>query len=207
MPMPPAPPKSHHPRPTASDIERMSEKYWGEILERTLSSTSLHRLQQSFNGPPSQGHTIRTPLVAHHNNRFNHSASLLSGHTSILSLNHIARDNGFDSFRNSDLRHSCLDDMGHHRLRATEATPEAEDGDEVDEEDEEDGEEEGDEEDVEAETSNSDSVQEERPNGPRVSFLSNSETRLNDFTIHDKNCAKAKALNAQIQSIKGLPAM
>lgn len=61
------------------------------------------------------------------------------------------------------------------------------------------------------ETSNSDSAQEEREggggvgNGPRVSFISNSETRLNDFAVHDKNCAKAKALHAQIQSVKGLP--
>ncbi|XP_055390338.1 beta-3 adrenergic receptor isoform X2 [Condylostylus longicornis] len=30
------------------DIEGLSEKYWGEILERTVSSNSLHALQKSF---------------------------------------------------------------------------------------------------------------------------------------------------------------
>lgn len=80
---------------------------------------------------------------------------------------------------------------------------EEDDGEEEEEEDERGNE------DLE-ETSNSDSVQEEREgggNGPRVSFISNSETRLNDFAVHDKNCAKAKPLNAQIQSVKGLPGM
>lgn len=30
------------------DFEGLSEKYWGEILERTLSSTSLHALQRAY---------------------------------------------------------------------------------------------------------------------------------------------------------------
>ncbi|XP_017773962.1 PREDICTED: 5-hydroxytryptamine receptor 1-like [Nicrophorus vespilloides] len=30
------------------DLERLSEKYWGEILERTLSSSSLHALQRAY---------------------------------------------------------------------------------------------------------------------------------------------------------------
>ncbi|XP_065170945.1 probable G-protein coupled receptor 21 isoform X2 [Atheta coriaria] len=30
------------------DLEGLSEKYWGEILERTLSSSSLHNLQRNF---------------------------------------------------------------------------------------------------------------------------------------------------------------
>lgn len=29
------------------DLERLSEKYWGEILERTVSSSSLHGPQQN----------------------------------------------------------------------------------------------------------------------------------------------------------------
>jgi hypothetical protein len=30
-----------------TDFDRLSEKYWGEILERTFSSNSLHALQHS----------------------------------------------------------------------------------------------------------------------------------------------------------------
>lgn len=30
------------------DIECLAEKYWGEILERTLSSNSLHALQRTY---------------------------------------------------------------------------------------------------------------------------------------------------------------
>ncbi|XP_072396800.1 trace amine-associated receptor 1 isoform X1 [Diabrotica undecimpunctata] len=33
------------------DFDGLSEKYWGEILERTLSSTSLHALQRSYSHP------------------------------------------------------------------------------------------------------------------------------------------------------------
>lgn len=48
--MPPGPPTSrppetmiqHHP----GDYDTLSEKYWGEILERTVSSSSLQTLQQ-----------------------------------------------------------------------------------------------------------------------------------------------------------------
>lgn len=199
-------------------MERMSEKYWGEILERTLSSTSLQALQQSFSG---QG---RTPL-AHHSNRFNHSSSMLTNQTSVLSLNHISRDNGLDlPYRmgsNSHLhhytnnhRHSYLD-TGNARSveNKNHINTESDDDDDEGEEGEEEEEENGDIEEEEEETSNSDSVQDNRGHGgggggcsgPRVSFLSHSETRLNDYSIHDKNCAKAKALNAQIQSVKGLP--
>lgn len=194
--MPPAPPKCHPPR-TASDVERMSEKYWGEILERTLSSTSLHALQQSFSGQQSRS---RTPL-AHHSNRFHHSPSLLTNQTSVLSLNHISRDSGYDPFRSNihqhhfNHRHTYMGN-GEDRLESNDNGNDGSDDDEEAEEDEQDNEDM-----EEMETSNSDSVQEDRTNGPRVSFISNS----NDFSIHDKNCAKAKALNAQIQSVKGLP--
>ncbi|KAJ8942257.1 hypothetical protein NQ314_010111 [Rhamnusium bicolor] len=33
------------------DLEGLSEKYWGEILERTLSSSSLHALQRAYSHP------------------------------------------------------------------------------------------------------------------------------------------------------------
>lgn len=45
LPLPPGPPAS---RPPKHDIEGLSEKYWGEILERTVSSSSLHALQRSY---------------------------------------------------------------------------------------------------------------------------------------------------------------
>jgi hypothetical protein len=37
------------------DLEGLSEKYWGEILERTVSSNSLQRLQRVY------GHTQPLP--------------------------------------------------------------------------------------------------------------------------------------------------
>lgn len=43
--MPPGPPSS---RPPRTDLEGLSEKYWGEILERTVSSNSLHALQRVY---------------------------------------------------------------------------------------------------------------------------------------------------------------
>ncbi|GAB0100943.1 trace amine-associated receptor 1 [Sergentomyia squamirostris] len=58
VPVPPAPPKSHPPRP---DCEGLSEKYWGEILERTVSSTSLHALQRAYGVPPAASQKL-----AHH---------------------------------------------------------------------------------------------------------------------------------------------
>ncbi|MPC36027.1 hypothetical protein E2C01_029471 [Portunus trituberculatus] len=41
---PPAPPMD----PAAMDLEAVGEKYWGEILERTVSSSSLHNLQRIY---------------------------------------------------------------------------------------------------------------------------------------------------------------
>lgn len=38
---------------TRPDIERLSEKYWGEILERTVSSNSLHAFMQKSYAAPS----------------------------------------------------------------------------------------------------------------------------------------------------------
>jgi hypothetical protein len=43
--MPPVPPKQ---RSSRNDIDGLSEKYWGEILERTLSSNSLNVLQRTY---------------------------------------------------------------------------------------------------------------------------------------------------------------
>ncbi|XP_050714082.1 trace amine-associated receptor 8c-like [Eriocheir sinensis] len=41
---PPAPPLD----PATVDLEAVGEKYWGEILERTVSSSSLHNLQRIY---------------------------------------------------------------------------------------------------------------------------------------------------------------
>lgn len=51
LPMPPGPPSS---RPPKTDIDGLSEKYWGEILERTVSSGSLHALQRTYGQQSSQ---------------------------------------------------------------------------------------------------------------------------------------------------------
>ena len=40
---------------TKCDLEGLSEKYWGEILERTVSSNSLQRLQKVY------GHSYALP--------------------------------------------------------------------------------------------------------------------------------------------------
>ena len=45
LPMPPGPQSS---RPPRHDFEAISEKYWGEILERTVSSSSLQALQRTY---------------------------------------------------------------------------------------------------------------------------------------------------------------
>ena len=39
------------------DIEGLSEKYWGEILERTVSSGNLHAMQKSFPNFPYHQHS------------------------------------------------------------------------------------------------------------------------------------------------------
>lgn len=47
--MPPGPPTSRPPETMIqhhTDYDTLSEKYWGEILERTVSSSSLQTLQQ-----------------------------------------------------------------------------------------------------------------------------------------------------------------
>lgn len=55
LPLPPGPPSS---RPPRSDIEGLSEKYWGEILERTVSSNSLHILQRTYGQQTNNGSSI-----------------------------------------------------------------------------------------------------------------------------------------------------
>lgn len=51
LPLPPAPPISRPPSSliqAQSDYDTLSEKYWGEILERTVSSSSLQTLQRTY---------------------------------------------------------------------------------------------------------------------------------------------------------------
>lgn len=53
--MPPGPPTSQPPEQLIqhqSDYDTLSEKYWGEILERTVSSSSLQTLQQRTYSTP-----------------------------------------------------------------------------------------------------------------------------------------------------------
>lgn len=52
LPLPPKPPSRMR-----SDIEGLAEKYWGEILERTVSSNSLHALQRTY-GDSNTNHRL-----------------------------------------------------------------------------------------------------------------------------------------------------
>lgn len=56
-----------------TDFDRQSEKYWGDILERTLSSNSLHALQRAY-GAQSNRHLNGihfTSSIDHHRNNSN----------------------------------------------------------------------------------------------------------------------------------------
>lgn len=55
-----------------TDYDGLSEKYWGEILERTFSSNSLHALQH--HQPPTQQHNHQHyhNTQVHHNGKFHH---------------------------------------------------------------------------------------------------------------------------------------
>ncbi|CAO1431342.1 unnamed protein product [Diamesa serratosioi] len=72
LPLPPLPKMASSNRPSTitanthrTDFDGLSEKYWGEILERTLSSSSLHALQQTYG---AQNHH-------HYNNHFSTSSN------------------------------------------------------------------------------------------------------------------------------------
>lgn len=53
LPLPPKPPCRMRP-----DIEGLAEKYWGEILERTVSSNSLHVLQRTYGDTNANHHRL-----------------------------------------------------------------------------------------------------------------------------------------------------
>ncbi|KAI8114669.1 5-hydroxytryptamine receptor 1A, partial [Lucilia cuprina] len=55
------------------DIEGLSEKYWGEILERTVSSNSLHAAMQKSFMPTQQHYGQQQPL--HHHGHHQQQAS------------------------------------------------------------------------------------------------------------------------------------
>lgn len=49
LPMPPDPPRlSSSLLKLQADYDTLSEKYWGEILERTVSSSSLQTLKRAY---------------------------------------------------------------------------------------------------------------------------------------------------------------
>lgn len=60
--MPPGPPSSRPPSLPRPDFETLSEKYWGEILERTVSSSSLQALQRAYGHSP---HVHQTEMNLH----------------------------------------------------------------------------------------------------------------------------------------------
>lgn len=53
------------------DIEGLSEKYWGEILERTVSSNSLHAMQKNFPHHQHHSHLMHHITSQHHANAGN----------------------------------------------------------------------------------------------------------------------------------------
>lgn len=52
------------------DFEGLSERYWGEILERTLSSNSLHALQKAYNNTSLQQHHQQQQQYARRMDRY-----------------------------------------------------------------------------------------------------------------------------------------
>lgn len=58
LPPPPAPRPISKVMPPHIDFETLSEKYWGEILERTVSSSSLQALQRSYSEQNANENTI-----------------------------------------------------------------------------------------------------------------------------------------------------
>ena len=60
-----------------NDFDGLSEKYWGEILERTFSSNSLHAIQQHN----QTNHHIQV----HHNGKYHHPFG--GGNTAFSDIN------------------------------------------------------------------------------------------------------------------------
>jgi hypothetical protein len=82
IPLPPLPKMmpstiSGHHHNNNTDFDGLSEKYWGEILERTFSSNSIHALQhhqplqQQRHHPQHNHHHTQV----HHNGKFHHPFS------------------------------------------------------------------------------------------------------------------------------------
>lgn len=183
VPLPPGPPKHHPPR---HDVcEGMSEKYWGEILERTLSSNSLHALQRSY------GHTGGLQ---------SHQLSSSLTNTSVLSLNHLSNGSSKEIGPKSPNHSSSYNNCDKRDLEN--GINRGEDDEVEDEEEEVEDEDEGDEEE-EGSSGESGSTTQQQQHMGRVSFLTTggSESRLCEYSFHDKNCAKTKAFNAQHNAI------
>lgn len=93
MALPPLPPLSMRPSNTSltantqrTDIDGLSEKYWGEILERTLSSTSLHNLQRTYGH--NHNHYQTNHFSTHNSHQINNHSNLLNNNTySDINLN------------------------------------------------------------------------------------------------------------------------
>lgn len=91
IPLPPLAPKgisanrpstitsSMHETTTLSDIDGLSEKYWGEILERSFSSNSLHTPSQyQHQHQNHQNHNRMSAMMHHNNNGKHHNGTLFS---------------------------------------------------------------------------------------------------------------------------------
>lgn len=73
-----------------TDFDRLSEKYWGEILERTLSSNSLHALQRNYGHGARNSNNIhysRSSIHQNNNNNDHNPSNLLSNNNNFSDLN------------------------------------------------------------------------------------------------------------------------
>lgn len=76
MPAPPGPPVSSSPQ---TDLDGLSEKYWGDILERTVSSNSLHHLHHIYGQSPTLHTRNSAPPDDDNYTYFQHPSNRLNG--------------------------------------------------------------------------------------------------------------------------------
>jgi hypothetical protein len=94
---------SMHETTTLTDIDGLSEKYWGEILERSFSSNSLHAPAQY-----QQHHNRMSAAMMHHNNK---SKYHLNDHGTLFSDINLNRSETNLYYSNSEPHLVCEYDL------------------------------------------------------------------------------------------------
>lgn len=116
LPVPPGPPSSRPPSVPRSDYETLSEKYWGEILERTVSSSSLQALQRAFGHSP---HVHQPDMNLHKSSIFelNNSVDVGGAITgSIIGASHIHHHHQVGNLSNFSSSEPRLCEHFHHDI-------------------------------------------------------------------------------------------